>query len=129
MTGDRQTIHYSRGATRTNAAERTRQTRRPRVPGALEELAGRQVDARECRKGPEPMPIWFAVLAATPCQAKVDGRGHSIRWECVAGRALYTNVGPDNEEIQPLDVRLEGGHTLAVFWAPNETAYSMETYR
>jgi len=75
------------------------------------------------------MPIWFAVLAATPCQAKVDGRGHSIRWECVAGRALYTNVGPDNEEIQPLDVRLEGGHTLAVFWAPNETAYSMETYR
>ena len=130
MTGDRLTTHYSKRAARTaGAAGRRRKPGRPRVPCALEALVGHRMEVRECRKASEPMPIWFAALAATPCQANAGGQERAVRWECVAGRALYTNVGTDTEVIQPLDVRLMAGYTLAVYWSPGETAYSMETYR
>jgi hypothetical protein len=79
--------------------------------------------------GSEPQPIWMAALQATRCQAVTDGRQHAIRWEWVAGRAVYANIGADTELIQPLGVSVQGGHILAVHWAPGETAYTKETYR
>jgi hypothetical protein len=71
----------------------------------------------------------MAVLLATRCQAVSNGRERAIRWEWVAGRAVYTNTAGDTELIQPLGVSLRGGHSLAVYWAPGETAYTMEMYR
>ena len=73
-------------------------------------------------------PIWMAVLVAAGCQALTRGREHAVQWEWEAGRAVYANTSADAELIQPLGVRLEGGHTLAIYWAPGETAYSMETF-
>jgi hypothetical protein len=61
--------------------------------------------------------------------AVAEGRERVIRWEWVAGRAVYVNTGTDTEVIEPLGVSLQGGHTLAVCWLPGETAYSMETHR
>jgi hypothetical protein len=77
----------------------------------------------------EAQPIWMAVLLATRCQAVGNGRERAVRWEWVAGRAIYTNTAGDAELIQPLGVRLRDGYALAVFWAPGETAYTMEVYR
>ena len=77
----------------------------------------------------EPVPIWLAVLFATSCKAQRDGENHVVRWNWVSGRALYTNAGRDAEHIEPLGVSLMGGHTMAVYWIPGDTAYTVEVYR
>jgi hypothetical protein len=82
----------------------------------------------EARPG-EPVPIWLAVLLATSCKAQRDGENHVVRWNWVSGRALYTNAGRDTEYIEPLGVSLLGGHTMAVYWIPGDTAYTVEVYR
>ncbi len=79
-------------------------------------------------QSPARTPIWLAALMATQCQAVSDGDDHAVRWNCVSGRAVYTNTGAGTELIQPFGVWLQGGHSLAVFWVPGETAYSMEVY-
>ena len=77
----------------------------------------------------EPVPIWLAVLHATACKAKRNGENHNVRWDWVSGRAIYTNAGMDAERIEPLGVSLMAGHTVAVYWLPGETAYTVEVYR
>jgi hypothetical protein len=77
----------------------------------------------------EPVPIWLAVLEATSCEANRNGEYHAVRWKWDSGRAVYTNSGKDAEHIEPLGVRLKGGHTMAVYWMPGETAYTVEVYR
>jgi hypothetical protein len=85
--------------------------------------------AIEIERASEPVPIWLAVLLASPCEATGNGEGHAVRWNCASGRALYTNVGAYPERIEPLGVTLTEGHTLAVCWAPGETTYSLEVFR
>lgn len=75
-----------------------------------------------------PVPIWLAALSATGCLATRNGEGHEVSWDCVEGRALYTNSGADSETIQPLGVSLAGGETLSVYWMPGETGYTVEVY-
>jgi hypothetical protein len=65
---------------------------------------------------------------ASRCQATVDGEDHAVLWDCIAGRALYTNRGTNAERIEPLGVQLQGGHTVAVYWQPGETSYTVEVY-
>ena len=77
----------------------------------------------------EPVPIWLAALMASRCLATGNGEEHTVRWKCASGRALYTNAGAHVERIEPLGVTLMEGHTLAVCWAPGETAYSLEVFR
>lgn len=77
----------------------------------------------------EPVPIWLAVLLATSCSAQRDGKNHAVRWNWVSGRALYTNASREAEHIEPLGVSLLGGHTMAVYWIPGDTAYTVEVYR
>jgi hypothetical protein len=84
--------------------------------------------ARVQESGNDPMPIWLAALVATSCQARVDGKNHAVRWDCIAGRALYTNRSAMAEHIEPLGVQLQGGHTVAVSWQPGETNYTVEVY-
>jgi len=83
----------------------------------------------EASRPAEPVPIWLAVLLAISCQARRNGENHAVRWDWVSGRALYTNVGRDAEDIEPLGVSLLGGHTMAVYWTPGETTYTVEVYR
>ena len=75
-----------------------------------------------------PTPIWLAALTAAQCLATGNGQHHDVRWNCAAGRAVYTNAGAATETIHPLGVSLEGGQTLAVYWMPGETGYTMEVY-
>jgi hypothetical protein len=84
---------------------------------------------REAKRTHEPVPIWLAVLEASSCEAKRNGEYHAVRWKWDSGRAVYTNAGEDPEHIEPLGVRLKGGHTMAVYWMPGETAYTVEVYR
>ncbi|MCX6627529.1 MAG: hypothetical protein NTW28_07870 [Candidatus Solibacter sp.] len=83
----------------------------------------------EARRPSEPVPIWLAVLLATPCEARRNGENHTVLWNWDSGRALYTNAGRDAEHIEPLGVSLMGGQTMAVYWMPGETAYTVEVYR
>jgi hypothetical protein len=83
----------------------------------------------EAKRTHETVPIWLAVLEATSCEAKRNGEYHAVRWQWDSGRAVYTNAGEDPEHIEPLGVRLKGGHTMAVYWMPGETAYTVEVYR
>jgi len=76
-----------------------------------------------------PIPIWFAALMAIHCQARANGEERAVRWNCISGRAVYTNRGADVEFIEPLGVRLQGGHSVAVSWIPGETAYTVEVFR
>lgn len=78
--------------------------------------------------GNASLPVWFAALMASSCQASVNGEDHAVRWDCIAGRALYTNRGTAAERIEPLGVHLKGGHTLAVYWQPGQTNYTVEVY-
>jgi hypothetical protein len=77
----------------------------------------------------EAAPIWLAALFATSCEVRRNGENHAVRWDWVSGRALYTNAGREAEHIEPLGVSLLGGHTMAVYWMPGETAYTVEVYR
>ena len=83
----------------------------------------------EASRPREPVPIWLAALLAASCLAQRNGENHVVRWNWVSGRALYTNAGRDAEHIEPLGVSLLGGHTMAVYWMPGETAYTVEVYR
>jgi len=76
-----------------------------------------------------PVPIWFAALLATNCQAKGKDAGRDINWNCVSGRALYTNRGAEEEVIEPLGVCLQVGQTIAVSWTPGDTTYTVEVFR
>jgi len=77
----------------------------------------------------EATPIWLAALMAMECQANRAGAGSAVSWKSVSGKAVYTNSGRDTELIQPLGVALRGGQTLAVYWMPGETSYTLEVYR
>jgi hypothetical protein len=83
----------------------------------------------EASRPGEAIPIWLAALFASSCEARRNGENHKVRWDWVSGRALYTNAGRDAEHIEPLGVSLMGGHTMAVYWMPGETAYTVEVYR
>jgi hypothetical protein len=74
------------------------------------------------------VPIWLAALDASRCQASGNGENHVVRWNCISGRALYTNGGTDTEVIHPLGVSLRGGQTVVVYWMPGETAYTVEVH-
>jgi hypothetical protein len=103
------------------------------------ELLMQRIPAQVCRPiaaaleprpaAAEPAPIWFAALSATQCRAVGNGEDRSVRFEYVAGRALYTNCSPNPESINPLGVTLQRGQTLAVYWVPGETGYTLEVYR
>jgi len=66
---------------------------------------------------------------ASSCEAQRNGENHSVRWNWSSGRATYTNAGDDAEHIHPWGVSLLGGDTMAVYWTPGETAYTVEVYR
>jgi hypothetical protein len=83
-------------------------------------------DAIETR---EHAPIWFAALVANGCTAMDCAEGRAVNWRHKSGKALYTNSASDAEHIQPFGVSLRRGETLAVWWQPGETAYSLEVYR
>ena len=76
----------------------------------------------------QPVPIWLAALFAAQCLADDGNQRHAVPWDCVSGRAVYTNDRAAVELIEPLGVSLERGETLAVSWRPGETAYTMEVY-
>jgi len=73
-------------------------------------------------------PIWMAALGAAACHATRGGEAHAVRWDCISGRAVYTNAGEDVETIHPLGVSLASGQTLSVRWAPGDTDYTLEVY-
>jgi len=83
---------------------------------------------RQHGKSTQPVPVWLAALIAADCLATDGSRGRAVPWVCASGRAVYTNAGPTAERIEPLGVSLERGQTLAVWWRPGETAYSLEVY-
>ena len=72
----------------------------------------------------EHAPIWFAALVANGCTAM----GRAVDWQHKSGKALYTNSARDAEHIQPFGVSLRRGETLAVWWQPGETAYTLAVY-
>jgi len=82
----------------------------------------------ESASGCEPSPVWLAALMAVNCQARSNELHHTIRWHSRSGRAVYTNFGSHTERIEPLGVTLPAGETLAVYWLPGETAYTVEVY-
>jgi hypothetical protein len=73
-------------------------------------------------------PVWMDALLSADCRAVSAGREQAISWEWKAGRAVYSNTSSETEVIHPLGVRLPNGHTIALHWAPTETAYTVETY-
>jgi hypothetical protein len=79
--------------------------------------------------GTDRMPLWLAALIAAPCEACGVGDNHAVSWQCISGRAFYTNASLETEMIEPLGVRLRGGHTLAVSWMPGATGYTVEVFR
>jgi hypothetical protein len=80
----------------------------------------------EAQPPADPMPVWFAALIATRCHVSRNGVDQAVLWNCVSGRALYTNLGSDPELIRPLGVQLQRGQTLAVYWTPGESEYTLE---
>jgi hypothetical protein len=92
--------------------------------------AGRLFPLRpEIQQPREARPIWLAALLAMPCHATSDTEHREVLWSCIAGRAVYTNSSTETEFIQPLGVKLQRGDTLAVFWTPGESAYTVEVYK
>jgi hypothetical protein len=76
----------------------------------------------------EHAPIWFAALVANGCTASDRAEGRTVNWRHKSGKALYTNSARDAEHIQPFGVSLRRGETLAVWWQPGETAYTLEVF-
>jgi hypothetical protein len=106
-----------------DSAEDLAQAQPPPVAGPASIL--RRIEAGWTK---EPLPIWLAVLMATSCHARSSRENHAVRWRHISGRATYTNAGSEDERIEPLGVCVPGGQTLAVWWIPGETGYSLEVY-
>jgi hypothetical protein len=104
-------------------------TNRGTKAGLVRRSVPRSVELGCQRPAGNAAPIWLAALAAARCQVNRNGEDHAVRWSCVSGKALYTNAGAGAELIQPLGVRLQGGQTLAVYWLPGGTDYTVEVYR
>ena len=99
-------------------------------PAAQLHLGAEQSAARRLETMPsEPLPIWLSVLEASSCQAQSRGKNHAIRWQHVSGRATYTNLGSEEERIEPLGISVPRGKTVAVSWLPGETEYTVEVYK
>jgi hypothetical protein len=73
-------------------------------------------------------PVWLAALAGACCHAVSSKGARTICWEWLQGHAIYFNISKESERIQPLEVDLPSGHTIAVSWAPSETTYSVKTF-
>jgi hypothetical protein len=98
------------------------------VPANIQ-LAGLRVPApAEIQSPAVPIPIWLAALMATHCQVRANGEDRDVSWDCISGRAVYTNRGAEVEIIEPLGVCLQGGHTVVVCWIPGETTYTVEVF-
>ncbi len=67
----------------------------------------------------ERLPIWMAALLAS-------GAGAAVRWECMAGRAVYLNPGTEVERIETFGIEVPGRTALLVTWRPGDTAYTVE---
>ena len=78
---------------------------------------------------PQPLPIWLAALLARGCEAAANGAARKVEWQCVAGRAVYTNGGHDTEILLPFGVPVACGQTVAVSWRPGDTSYTIELCR
>ena len=120
-------------AERQGALRDTRSRQRNAAQGSLHHHgpapeAGRRALARATgiQSHSAPMPIWFAALVASNCQASSEGAEHAIDWVCESGRALYTNCESHAEWIESLGVGLHSGDTVSVTWIPGETAYTVE---
>jgi hypothetical protein len=100
----------------------------PVGPGAEPRLGSAAAERIALQPECEFAPVWLAALAAVTRRATRDGEACAVGWKCDCGRALYTNAGADAELIQPLGVNLAGGQTLAVYWMPGETNYTLEVY-
>ena len=66
--------------------------------------------------------------------SETDAPLEPFRWQATSLDAaeaaeLAGQKGAETEQIEPLDVILQGGETLAVSWIPGETAYTMEVFR
>jgi hypothetical protein len=83
---------------------------------------------RQRAKSAQLVPVWMAALVAAQCLTTDGKKRRVVPWDCVSGRAVYTNDGAAAEFIEPLGINLERGETLAVSWLPGETAYTMEVY-
>jgi hypothetical protein len=77
----------------------------------------------------ETRPIWLAVLETTSCRAQSRDNYHAVSWQHVSGRATYTNLGADEERIEPLGVSVPRGKTVAVSRLPGQTEYTVEIYK
>ena len=99
-------------------AERNAKPSAPGLPGES-----------EAQKGYGRFPVWMAALITSGCRATVAGADRQVQWHCVNGSAHYTNEAPGELLIQPLGIRLESGHTLAVSWRPGETEYAFEVFQ
>jgi hypothetical protein len=77
----------------------------------------------------EPMPVWLSALLAVKCSAVGNGGDHGVLWNCISGRAVYTNLTAHSQRIEPLGVTLMEGQSLAVCWLPGETTYSLKVFR
>jgi len=133
-TAERSTLHIARRSMATSNTAAPGHSDGDSAAGFPE--AGLHSSARpfravlpEVSRPSEPLPIWLSALQATSCEAQRDGHYHAVRWNLVAGRAVYTNVSREPEHIEPLGVSLLGGHTMAVYWMPGDTAYTVEVYR
>jgi len=80
------------------------------------------------RKKTQHTPIWLAALLAARCRADDGSEERSVSWNCISGRAVYTNGGANAQRIEPLGVNRQTGQTLEVYWVPGETTYTMEIY-
>jgi hypothetical protein len=80
------------------------------------------------RKKTQHTPIWLAALLAARCRADDGSEERSVSWNCISGRAVYTNGGANAQRIEPLGVNLQTGQTLEVYWVPGETTYTLEVY-
>jgi hypothetical protein len=77
----------------------------------------------------EPLPIWMAALVARGCEAMVNGAARKIEWQCISGRAVYTNVGAETETLLPFGIAVAGGDSVVVSWLPGDTSYTVELDR
>jgi hypothetical protein len=93
------------------------------------DIAMLTTDRRHTTIAAEPLPIWMAALVARGCEATANGAARRVEWQCVSGRAVYTNGGSDTEILLPFGVPVPCGQSVVVSWLPGDTAYTVELYQ
>lgn len=71
------------------------------------------------------LPIWFSALLAAECMERAPYSTHLVDWRLDGALAKYTNCHTEPITLDPFNIVVDPGKSLAVLWEPGMSTYTV----